>query len=576
MVSKIPLAISIAFAVVFVVPLLLLFTTGTSLHEFLTTFSNPRNTAALWTTLYPAAVGAAIATTLGATFAWIIFRTNVPGRKFLAILPFLELALPKVVKALGFEFLLDPKVGLYNQLFMGLFHVSFPIFNINSNAGLALAGGAGGMPFAYITIIAAMRGLDSSLEDSARITGSSLWNTLRRVTIPIISPAIITAYIINFVIIAATFDYAFIFGQQASSGVNTLATAVYDSVTESFPPNYSAAAALSMYYIIITIVGITIWLWYTRRSYKFVTVAGNKSRPTIYTLQGWKRWLALVICIGLLWVSFLQLAFILGLVSLYPLFTTITTTHALYTASFINYQQLFFSKFYGLFWTAYENSLIIATVTATITAFLATFLAYSAQRSRIRGSRLLEYFNTLPYGTPGIVWSLAFLYFMLETPFIAHYLYGSIYALMIALVVVWLPYSVRIVSGPMLQISREMEEAASISGAKWRRMFRTVLIPLVKTGIMSSFVYVFMDSFRELGDVILLVTPKSYVLTVFIADLYTNTVTSYGVQAATSVVMILTMVAFLFGMNYLLKGQLLQAVGEEEKAAPLAIGIAAS
>ena len=576
MVSKIPLAISIAFAVVFFVPLIVFLVNGTSLHDFLTAFSNPKYVAALWTTLYPAAVGAAIATTLGATFAWIIFRTNVPGRKFLAVLPFLELALPKVVKALGFEFLLDPHIGLYNQLFMGLFHVNFALFNINSNAGLALAGGAGGMPFAYITVIAAMRGLDSSLEDSARITGSSLWNTLRRVTIPIISPAIITAFIINFVIIAATFDYAFIFGQQASSGVNTLATAVYDSVTESYPPNYSAAAALSLYYIIITFIGISFWLWYTRRSYKFVTVAGNKARPTIYSLQGWKRWLALVVCIGLLWISFLQLAFIMVLMSLYPLFTTLTTTHALFTASFINYQQLFFSKLYALFWTAYENSLIIATVTATLTAFISAFLAYSAQRSKIRGSRLLEYFNTLPYGTPGIVWSLAFLYLMLDTPIISRYLYGSIYALMIALVVVWLPYSVRIVSGPMLQVSKEMEEAASISGAKWRRMFRTVMIPLVKTGIMSAFVYVFMDSFRELGDVILLVTPKSYVLTVFIADLYTNTTTSYGIAAATSVVMIITMAAFLFGMNYLLKGQLLQAVGEEEEAAPLAVGLVAS
>ena len=102
------------------------------------------------------------------------------------------------------------------------------------------------------------------------------------------------------------------------------------------------------------------------------------------------------------------------------------------------------------------------------------------------------------------------------------------------------------------------------------------MIPLVKTGIMSAFVYVFMDSFRELGDVILLVTPKSYVLTVFIADLYTNTTASYGIAAATSVVMILTMAAFLFGMNYLLKGQLLQAVGEEEEAAPLAVGLVAS
>ena len=557
MTTKVPIAVSAIFAVLFIAPLLYFFGTSTSAAQILVALRSPIYDDAIWTTVYPAAAGTAIALAMGTIYAWIVQRTNVPYKRILSLLPFLGLTQPGEVRAIGLVFLFSPQIGSINRLFMNAFSVSFPLFNIYSNNGLILAHAIGGLPFAYLSMSAAIRGIDPILEDSSRLTGGSVTTSLFRVTLPLLKPALIGTYLAMIPIGMANFDYPFIFGQAASSGVNTLATAIYDAITDTSPPDYNTAGALSIIYVLIAIVVVTLFIYATRQNFKYMTVRGNQAPPTIYSLGGLGRYGALAVCLAISFVSFFLEAFILLLVSFVPFYTA--TESLIPHLTLQNYVDLFTG--YPLFWSAVENSLFVSLVAGSATAILGTFLAYTVVKSKFRWAKVFEYANILPYAIPGVVYGLAMLWLFLYTPALARTLYGTVWSLLIALIITWLPFAVRIMAPTMLQLSNELEEASSVSGDRWSGTYLKVLLPMMKVAMLASFTYVFLDTFRELGTVTLLTTPSSYVLTTFIQDLFTASSANLPTAAATSVFMMVIGGIFLVIASKLLGVDLLRREG---------------
>ncbi|MHB1868339.1 MAG: ABC transporter permease [Nitrososphaerales archaeon] len=553
--AKIPIIMGLIFAVIFVAPLGYLIWYYGSISSLLSIFSSRGFPSELWSTIYPAGIGAGIAVFDATIYAWIVHRTDIPGKRIMSILPFLGLAIPAVLRGIGFVFLFSPSTGLINLAFMRIFDVKFPLFNIFSNSGLILAHATGAFPFSYIVMSAIIRGMDSSFEDSARVAGSRVLTTLRRVTVPFLAPAIVTTFVLGFVYSAANFDYPFIFGSVSSSGIKTLATGVYDSISEQLPPSYHAATALSIVYLMITLTAMTVYIWLvTRNSVRFSALQSTRERRTTYGLGRW-RYLAIAICLFIVIISVYLLAFILFLVSLLPFYSWQSGILSELTLS--NYQSLFFGSSYAsTFWNAFENSIIVSLVTASLTAILGAFLAYAALKTRLRTSKFLEYFNSIPFGVPGVVFGFALLIVFLRVPLLSS-LYGTIWPLIIGLTITWTAFSIRIQAPSILQLPQEVEESAGVAGAKWFRMFRTVMIPMLKVSILVSFAYVFMDSFRELGTVYLLTTPSSYLLTTFIADLYTSSGASLPIVAAIASVMTAFLAAFLVIVNRAVGGRLL-------------------
>src|SRR5579875_708701 len=557
MTTKVPIAVSAIFAVLFIAPLLYFFGTSTSLNQILVALRSPIYIDAIWTTIYPAAAGTAIALAMGTIYAWIVQRTNVPYKRVLSLLPFLGLTQPGEVRAIGLVFLFSPQIGSINRLFMNMFSVSFPLFNIYSNNGLIFAHSIGGLPFAYLSMSAAIRGIDPILEDSSRLTGGSVTTSLFRVTLPLLQPALIGTYLAMIPIGMANFDYPFIFGQAASSGVNTLATAIYDAITDTSPPDYNTAGALSIIYVLIAIVVVTLFIYATRQNFKYVTVRGNQAPPTVYSLGRLGKYGALAICLWISFISFFLEAFILLLVSFVPFYTA--TESLIPHLTLQNYVVLFTG--YPLFWSAVENSLFVSLVAGSATAILGTFLAYTVVKSKFRWAKLFEYANILPYAIPGVVYGLAMLWLFLYTPALARTLYGTVWALLIALIITWLPFAVRIMAPSMLQLSSELEEASCVSGDRWSGTYLKVLLPMMKVAMLASFTYVFLDTFRELGTVTLLTTPSSYVLTTFIQDLFTASSADLPTAAATSVFMMVVGGIFLVIASKLLGVDLLRREG---------------
>jgi len=554
MASKIAPIIAIAFAISFVTPLIILIVTATSPSQVIKVLGQPGLPGIIWTTIYPAALGGGLALAFATIYAWLVYRTDIPGKKILSLLPLLGLTMPSVVRGIALVFLFAPRSGVINIMFEGIFKVSFPLFNIYSNNGLALAHVAGAFPFCYLLMSVAVRGMDSSLEESSRLAGSSVISTFRRISLPLLRPAIITTFFVTLAVAAANFDYPYIFGQSASSGVNTLATAIDSAVSEDIPPQYGVAASYSLIYLAFTFIIVTFYIISIKRGFKYTTVSGNPPPQTIYSLQKWK-YLALVLCLGIITVTWFIEAFIVAFVSLLPNFAFDAKTFAHISLS--NYSLLFFSKSYSLFWTALKNSIWIAATVGVATAFIGTFIAYVVVKSKFTGAKVFEYFNTIPFAIPGIVYGLAMLWTFTSFPLIAKYVYGTTWLLVIALVITWMPYTIRLTAASLMQIPNSMEEAASMMGARWMRMFRTILLPLLRVAVLTSFTYVFLDTFRELGIVILLVTPQSYTLTTFIADLFTSSAASFNIIATVSTIMMITAAAFVvfasevLGVNFL-------------------------
>lgn len=513
----------------------------------------PKLPSILWSTFFPALIGAFGSVGLATVYAWFVHRTDVPGRKVLSLLPFLGLASPGFVKAIGLVFLFSPTIGAVNQLFDWMFRVPFPLFNIFSSYGLGLAYIVGGFPLSYTIISVAVRAMNVEMEESALVLGSSPPRIFIRVTFPLLLPAFISAFVVQFMLAAGSFDYAYIFGIVSSSGVNTLATAIYYDVEGVY--NFSQATAFTFIYVAATAVLVAIYIYLTRREFRYVTIAGRPSRKGILSLGRYKH-LALIICIIIFIVCVAMEEFIVILVSLLPYYSL--SAKALSQITLINYQHLFFSPAYSrLFVTALEGSLETSIVVATICAFGGAIVSYAIWRTHIRGVKILEFLNSLPYGMPQITYGFALLVTFLFIPFLAGTVYGTLWAMIIALVITWLPFAIRIMAGTIVQISKDLEDAASMTGASWGHMFRTVLLPMIKPSLALAFIYVFIDSFRTLGSVILLASPNSYVLTTFITDLLIQTSAALPIVAAVSVFMLMLTVSVLIISNYALKGAVL-------------------
>jgi iron(III) transport system permease protein len=191
-----------------------------------------------------------------------------------------------------------------------------------------------------------------------------------------------------------------------------------------------------------------------------------------------------------------------------------------------------------LFYQSILNSVLLGITAGVAVTMIAVFMSYGALKSKVRGARLTEFIGIIPLAFPGIVYGLALFWTFLLFPGV-NLLYGTIWPLVLALIFVRLPQSIRMVSGNLMQLADEMEEASRVAGASWRTTLRRIVLPLLKGGITSSFIYTFINSLRELGSVIILVTPQSMVLTVLLLNLYSQHAMALNTIAAAGVILCL-------------------------------------
>jgi iron(III) transport system permease protein len=469
-------------------------------------FTTPGIVKAMTNTFTLAITRQAIALVLGCFFAWLIARTDIPMKGFLEFFFWLSFFLPALPEAMGWILLLDPKYGLLNQGLMGLGILSQPVFNIYSFWGIVWAHLGGSVSVKVMLLTPAFRNLDAALEESSRISGASGWRTFFNIIVPVMMPAILVTTILGIIRSLEAFEIELLLGTPI--GLQVYSTKIHELVTWE-PPQFAPAMALSTIFLGLLLLMVALQRRYIgKRTYTTLTGRGFSIRPT--HLGRWRMpafWLILA----------------------FALFVTLVPTALLLTGTFM--------KLFGFFnipdvWTLENwratlsdpvllrslwNTLAIGLGSGVIGVLFYSLIAYVVVRTRYRGRWLLDFLSWLPWSIPGILLGMALLWTFLQTKIFLP-IYGTIYLLMIAMVIKSMPFGAQMIKSVLLQLGNDLEEASKVCGGTWLDTFRRVILPLTMPALITVGLVGFISAARDISTVVLLGSGKSRTLSLLMLD----------------------------------------------------------
>ena len=436
---------------------------------------------------------------LALMLAWITIRTNAPFRRLFELTAIIPNIMPPLLISISWVLLLNPNNGLINGLWMRLFGFETPLFNIYSLPGLIFVEGLILTPLAFLIIAAALKGMDPSLEESAKTLGSNEFGVVARITFPLMRPAILAAGTLNFVRALESFDTPAIIALPARIEVFT--TRIWREALGSFPTNHNLAAAYGVEILAIALVFVYLYRRFTSKVESFSTVTGKGFQPHQIDL-GKARYLASGAAFLLLVVLVVLPFLVLLLVSILPYYH-VPTWQTWHNLTFSHYQYIIDN---ARTHRAFANSLFLAIVGASVCMLLASITSYLTVRTRISGRGLLEGLVFIPWAFPGSALALGLLWAYVDFPVP---IYATIWIILIAYVTRFLPYGLRAVSSTIVQVHKELEEASTVCGAGFLETFRRILIPLMRPGIMAGWIILATIFMREFSATLFLYSPGS-------------------------------------------------------------------
>lgn len=484
---------------------------------------------------------ALLALVVGTVLAYVQVRTDAPFKGLFFAASLVPLIIPGVLYTVAWIFLADPDIGLINTSVVKPIFGSTP-FDVYSLWGMIWVQGLHHMPIAFLLMVAAFRAMDPSLEESALMSGASRRAVLRRVTVPLVRPAITAAVLLVFVQSLESFEVPALLGLQ--NGTYVFTSRIY-FVLRSYPIDYGAAGAYGIGLLAIALVGVAISAWLSRNARGYQTVTGKAFRPRPYQLGKARPFVGAGIIVYFVITVVLPMA-VLIYASLLKFYRP-PSSEAFDTASFDVYRQVIDNP---LFVTALKNTILLGVGAATVVMFLSTIASWFVVRTSAPGRRLLDGLTFTPLVIPGLVLGLALLFVYLRVPLP---IYGTLVILLISYATRYLPYGMRYAGAAMSQVSSELEESAMVCGASWWQSFRRVLVPLASSGVMAGWVYILIVSFRELSSTILLYSPGNETLSILIFEQFQDG--NFTAIAAIGVLMVailvtLVLIAYRVGAKF--------------------------
>jgi iron(III) transport system permease protein len=512
-----------------------------SVVNFLTVITNPNVAAALTNSLIACGGGTILAVAIGLSFAWVVVRTNTPCKRLIAGIGMLPLFVPPLVAGVAWSILGSPKTGLLNLLAAkaGIpFHI-----DLYSMPGMIFVFGIYYAPYVYMFTAAALRNMDPSLEEAAEIAGASAARTMATVTFPLILPAIISGMLLSFVVMLGIYGVPAVLGSPAN--LSLLTTYIF-ALTAWSPPLYNTAAAVAV--ILMVVTGIMVWMQQkilSGRSY--TTVAGKAFRPRPLNLGSW-RFVALVLAIVYLFVVVI-LPSVALFIAAFRKFLFIRDIPSLFDAKQYGWQH--FIKMFDnpLTITSIINSMKVGIITAVIGGTLAFAIGYTVTRSRSPGRRVIDVITTIPVAIPGLVIGVAYLWAWIGLPI---GIYGTLWILALAFVARFMPDTVKVLSTSLMQIHRELEEAAWICGRGTVGTIASIILPLARPGVVAAMTLLFILAIRELGSSLFLYSSGTMVMAVQLLGYYEGG--NIGITAAFSLVQMVLLGVLITITNRLSRG----------------------
>jgi len=392
-----------------------------TLEKYIKAYSNPALPRILLNTLIFVLGSAAFASLLAFTLAYLNVRTDIPFKGLFNVIPVIPMMVPHILFAVSWMLLLNPSNGIVNLSIRTLFHTRGSLFNIYTLPGMIFVEGLLDLPIAYLIIAPAMASFDPSLEEASRISGASGWRTLRRITLPVLKPALLASFTLVLVRSLAAFAVPTMIGMPGR--VYVLSTHIYRLISTGYATDYGEAAAVGVIVLATSITFIFVYRKLTSETEKYVTVSGKGYRPAVIGLGKYKYP-------------------ILGIVGILLLFMIVLPVLTLLYTSLLPYSMVPSARAFSMM---------------NLGVLLSALIAYTVVRVKSVTSAILETSVFLSFSFPGLVIGVGFMWFFVRTP-----LYATLAALLIGYIATYLPYGVRPLTSAFVQIHKDLEDSSRI------------------------------------------------------------------------------------------------------------------
>lgn len=511
-------------------------------HE---TFAESRTNRSALGYSFLLALRAPIAAVLGFLIAWLLIRFRLPGGRFIEFSMWVTFFVPILPVTLSWILLMSPRYGLINEALKGLPFIDGPVFDIYSIGGILWVHViAASVPVMVLLLGPAIRQLDSSFEEVGRVCGSSPFQVFRRITLPILAPAILTGTLAGFIKSLEAFEVEQLLGRPAD--IYVYSTRIYDLASWE-PPNFKGAMALSTFVLTILLLIAVVYQRLNRRA-AFATILGRGASFTQLRI-GRARWavsgvLMLVVAIAL----FVPLAMLLvgSCMKLFGFFNIA----APYTLE--HWRTVLADP---TFVRSLVNSLVLSAGAGFGGVLLYAVVAYLIVRSRLPGRALIDLLAWLPWSIPGILLGVSVLWLILASPLLS-FLYGSLFSLMLIMIIAQMPIGVHMMKTSIGQIGIELEQSSRVCGAGAPRTFFAIVLPLIRPMLVSIFVIVFISAIRDISTIIFLASAKSQTLSLLMMQfsMASNLEASSVVGVVTTaIVVVVALAARRYGLDVMIQ-----------------------
>ncbi len=475
-----------------------------TLGNYVQAYSDPYTYEMLINTFKFAFGSMLVSFVLGGTMAYLVERTDVPFQRYAYGMMLVPLIMPSIIKGMAWIFLLSPRIGILNLLSdsigLGRPFSPYNIWAMSWVEGISLS------PLTFLMLGAALKHMDPSLEDAAATTGASPLRVLRKITLPLMLPAISGVAIIQFVRGLEGFEVPLLLGLE--NGFIVFSTSIWLATRQTFPPQYGLAFAYGATIIVLAGIALILYQRMISKTERYAVVMGKAYRARTIELGRWKP-----LAVGFM---FFYLLVGIGLPFLVLFWASLQRIYR--APSWAALQDLTLKHYGGLLdrqdaIIMLQNTAILVVVSTIIIMLVSLAISWLVFRLKPRGARIIDAISFLPQTMPSIVMGLALMIIFLS---FKNPIYGSVWILVIAYSIRFLPLGTRFTHAGVVQIHKELEEAAQVCGGNLWLVFRRVLFPLLIPTLVGGGLFVGILSIKVLSMAALLWTPKSIIFAVHI------------------------------------------------------------
>jgi len=480
------------------------------LRNYVKVWADPATYAVFKNTVIYVAGATAIGISLAAFLAWLVERTNMPGKIWIYASVPMTLAMPGLIQAMAWVLLLSPRSGFANRWLIDWLGLQTAPFNIYSLGGMAFVEGLRLVPTAFLMLVPLLRSMDPALEEAAAASGAPPLSTARKVTLGLMLPGVLAVTIYQAMTALEVFEVPGVLGLPVK--LHVFSTKVYVALQSiEVLPTYGEANALGILYLLVGIVAAALYWIVIRRSERYAVVTGKGYRPRLIELGAW-RWPFIAVVAAFILLSIVLPFLVMVYCSFIPFLQA--PSWEVFSQLTLRHYRLVFTlpRISITFW----NTVVMAGVTATAVCLFSFLISLVIVRSKFWGRRLLDFLAFIPHTIPGIVAALAFLWLFLILG-----LYGSVWTVIVVFTVLFIAYGTRAMNAAILQIHRDLEEAAATSGAPPWRIILRVFLPLLLPSFIGLWIWVVLLSVRIASvPLVLSEGPNNQVLAVLIWDFW--------------------------------------------------------